>query len=142
MAVSLPAHANCALVAALTLWHADTGQTRHVFQISSFYREFAMPDEPDDLRATLDRLHEQLRGAANISPETRGHLKGVLEDIHALLGDEPPKAGESATGSSRDASHESIVRRLTSAEREFEVTHPTLAGIVGSVIDALGRMGI
>jgi hypothetical protein len=98
-----------------------------------------MSEEPNELRATLGRLHEQLRGAANVSPETRALLKGVLEDIHALLGDQPSDA---QAGEPRDASHESIVRRLGSAERDFEATHPTLAGIVGSVIDALGRMGI
>jgi hypothetical protein len=101
-----------------------------------------MSDEPNELRATLARLHEQLRGAANVSPETRALLKGALDDIHSLLGDEPSGAGPRATGEPRDASQESIVRRLGSAEREFEATHPTLAGIVGSVIDALGRMGI
>jgi Domain of unknown function (DUF4404) len=37
---------------------------------------------------------------------------------------------------------ESIIERLSAAERHFEQTHPTLAGIVGSIVNALSRMGI
>jgi hypothetical protein len=37
---------------------------------------------------------------------------------------------------------ETIVDRLSAAQRHFEQTHPTIAGIVGSVINALSRMGI
>ena len=101
-----------------------------------------MPDESSDLRATLTRLHEQLRSAQNVSPETRALLQGVIDDIHALVNQEPPQAGQPSAASRPDERQESIAERLTTAEREFEATHPTLAGIVGSVIAALGRMGI
>jgi hypothetical protein len=100
-----------------------------------------MADQSDNLRDTLARLHEQLRAAPNISPETRAALQGAVTDIHALLGEGTAPLTPAASGTAR-ARQESIVARLGSAEREFEATHPTLAGIVGSIIDAVGRMGI
>ena len=102
-----------------------------------------MTDEPNELRATLAKLHQQLRSSPNVSPETRSLLQGVAEDIDALLGAVGAPPDLPASTVSRVARpHDSIVERLRSAEREFEATHPTLSGIVGSLIDALGRMGI
>src|SRR5262245_37530992 len=100
-----------------------------------------MPEDPQELRATLAKLHEQLRAAPDISGETRELLAGVVTDIHALLANPEPAHGAAAAAApARD--QESIVARLSTAEQQFEATHPTLAGIVGSIIDALGRMGI
>ncbi|MBI2823833.1 MAG: DUF4404 family protein [Planctomycetia bacterium] len=98
-----------------------------------------MADDPQELRGTLARLHEQLRAAPDISGETREMLAGVVNDIHALLAKAGPAGGIAGPG---QPPGESIVARLSTAERQFEATHPTLAGIVGSIIDALGRMGI
>ncbi len=100
-----------------------------------------MAEQSDDLRDTLARLHEQLRAAPNISPETRAALQDAVTDIHALLGEGSASIAPAASGTIR-ARQESIVARLGSPEREFEATHPTLAGIGGSIIDAVGRMGI
>jgi len=94
-----------------------------------------MAEDTNNLRNTLTQLQDQLRTSPNVSEETRSLLQDLADEIHALL-NEPASA---APGQSR---HTSIVARLGDAEREFEATHPTLAGIVGSIIDALGRMGI
>ncbi|HEY1601397.1 MAG TPA: DUF4404 family protein [Pirellulales bacterium] len=99
-----------------------------------------MPEMSNDLRETLARLHEQLRSTPDISAETRTVLQRIVQDIHSLLG-ETASAGGLQPGPS-GARHDSIVRQLANAEQEFQAVHPTLAGVVGSVIDALGRMGI
>jgi hypothetical protein len=101
-----------------------------------------MADESNNLRETLARLHDQLRGAPNVNPETRTALQDLLAEIRGLLETGSTHDASAAGGTSRAKQHESIVTRLGTAEREFEATHPTLAGIVGSIIDALGRMGI
>jgi hypothetical protein len=69
-------------------------------------------------------------------------MQGVMRDIHALLNESPAAAGEGGANVHPHGRDESIAQRLATAEHEFEATHPTLAGIVGSVIDALARMGI
>jgi hypothetical protein len=99
-----------------------------------------MPEMSNDLRETLARLHEQLRSTPDISAETRTLLQGIVQDIHSLLGDTASAGGPSHGPAG--ARQESIVRQLANAEQEFQAVHPTLAGVVGSVIDALGRMGI
>jgi hypothetical protein len=101
-----------------------------------------MAEESNNLRETLAQLHEQLRAAPDLGAETRRQLQQVVADIHALLEQAPPAGTSSPAGPLRALEQESIVARLGSAEREFQATHPTLAGIVGSIIDALGRMGI
>jgi len=106
-----------------------------------------MPDEASQLRATLIKLQEQLASLGpsigTVNPEARQRLETALADIHALLDEGAPLAdaaqGETALASGEE---ESIVERLAAAERHFEQTHPTLAGMVGSIISALSRMGI
>jgi len=120
---------------------SQTGGVFH-FVIRSPRSVANMPNESTDLRETLARLHEQLRGAADVNPETRALLHGVMRDIHTLLNAPPAAEGEGGAEAARTRHDESIAQRLATAEREFEATHPTLAGIVGSVIDALARMGI
>ncbi|HEX4132758.1 MAG TPA: DUF4404 family protein [Pirellulales bacterium] len=87
-----------------------------------------MADEVEDLRAKLAQLRARLEGEPQLPAETRALLDQVLADIERL-----PR-GERA-----DAT---LSRRLSEAALEFEGKHPTLSGAVGSVIDALSRMGI
>jgi hypothetical protein len=99
----------------------------------------AMPDDLQNLRATLAELHRHLESARSLDPDSLAMMRQAVADIeHALArgtdGGEPLRT---------DAVHRgSVVRRLADAARGFESTHPMLAGAIGSVIDALGRMGI
>lgn len=98
-----------------------------------------MNDEGQNLRSTLSELHRQLEAARTVDPQAREMLRQVLADIDRVLaemGEEPP-AGERAQQTS-----ESLIGRLADAARHFEESHPTLFGSIGSVIDALSRMGI
>ncbi len=87
-----------------------------------------MPDPAEHLRAKLAQLRAQLDASSNVAPETRALLDEALVDAEAIV-----RSGR------RD---DTLAHRLGAAASGFEGQHPTLAGAVGSVIDALSRMGI
>lgn len=102
-----------------------------------------MAEHSEQLRTTLVELHDQLSNTREVTPELRTLLMGLATDIERILAEQA--AGQlpsSGSASSRSGQRESLVARLGDAAREFEDTHPTLAGTIGSVIDALGQMGI
>lgn len=89
----------------------------------------------EQLNRTLRQLRDQLGDVDAIGPETRAALHKTVDEIQeALDADQPPRP--------ETEQHESLLERLGDAARQFEESHPALAGTVGSVIDALGRMGI
>jgi hypothetical protein len=98
-----------------------------------------MPDDLQHLRATLAELRRQLEASHTLDADARAMMRQVTTDLEQVLArsDEEgqPPAGE-------HAQRGSLVRRLNDAVRGFESTHPNLSGAVGSVIDALSRMGI
>ncbi len=89
-----------------------------------------MSDEHDQLLSTLDQLRERLDQTPALPPETVARLRATLADLDAALAHRKP------TGETR------LQERLSQAALEFEASHPMLAGNLGSIIDALGRMGI
>ena len=95
-----------------------------------------MTEQIEKLKATLAQLHTELEQIEGAGPEGRELLRGVLTDIQAAL--EAPSGGPQTT----PAEQASIRDRLTAAAQQFEESHPTLSGMVGSLIDALGRMGV
>lgn len=97
-----------------------------------------MADHLQDLRGKLAELQTKLSATAAIDPADRALMEEVVADIELVLAEQARGAapGESA------AEPGSLVERLAAAARNFEDTHPTLFGAVGSVIDALSRMGI
>jgi hypothetical protein len=102
-----------------------------------------MAENFEQLQATLVELHDQLANTRQITPELRALLAGLATDIERILADQaagrPPSA---APASSRVGQRESLIARLSDAAREFEGTHPNLSGTIGSIIDALGQMGV
>ena len=91
-----------------------------------------MATDRQRLQATLDDLHAQLGEMEQADPEVRARLQATLAEIQAAL----------AARAQRQPEPESITTRLGEAARHFENSHPNLSGAIGSVIDALGRMGI
>jgi acetylornithine deacetylase/succinyl-diaminopimelate desuccinylase-like protein len=92
-------------------------------------------------------LHEQQAAAKNLDPNVRTLLKSVLADIDRVLEEQAAESDQAADEPSPASDEtrpesESIVARLAETAREFEGTHPALAGTVGSLIDALGNMGV
>ncbi len=90
-----------------------------------------MADELDQLRETLEQLRTQLDELRRRDPAVAEQLAATIAEARQALDREPTSAPS-----------ESIVKRLSDAVLEYEATHPSLAGNLGSVIDALGRMGI
>ena len=95
-----------------------------------------MAESFEQLQTTLAELRKQLANNRQVTPELRTLLTGLAADIERILAD------QDAASSSRVGQHESLIARLTDAAREFEETHPTLSGTIGSIIDALGQMGV
>ncbi|MGD9647846.1 MAG: DUF4404 family protein [Pirellulales bacterium] len=98
-----------------------------------------MPSDSEKLRQAVAALHEALEDTDTVDLETRQLLTESLQEIHEAL-ERPAQATAPAGAQEKESG--SVVGRLTTAAEEFEGTHPTLAGLVGSVIDALSRMGI
>lgn len=91
-----------------------------------------MAAEHDKLRDTLDQLQAQLDELRKVDPQTAGQLDATINEAKAAL----------AGGSIQPHKQQSLVERLSDAVLEYEASHPALAGSLGSIIDALGRMGI
>ncbi|MGD9720395.1 MAG: DUF4404 family protein [Pirellulales bacterium] len=91
-----------------------------------------MPDSHEKLRRALAELREQLSELRARDPQVASGLEATLAEAEQALAGEPRPPAEQA----------SITKRLSDAVLEYEATHPSLAGSLGSIIDALGRMGI
>lgn len=91
-----------------------------------------MPARLDKLRAALTELERELSGIDKLDAPTRLMLEEARHEIETALYKQDPAQIE----------HVSLVDRLETAAQTFQVSHPTLAGIVQRMIDALGQLGI
>jgi len=91
-----------------------------------------MANEHDKLRETLRQLQAQLDEVRQADPEVGAHLDSTIAEAQAVLQGQAAEPDE----------HRSIIERLSDAVLTYEASHPSLAGNLGSIIDALGRMGI
>jgi hypothetical protein len=94
-----------------------------------------MAEDRERLRQSLQDLRSQLARADFPDPTARTQLEQTIDEIENSLG--PGRAIVPVR-----PVNSSLVHRLTDATQEFEASHPTLSGAIGSVIDALSRMGI
>ena len=95
-----------------------------------------MASDDQQLRATLNQLRDQLADAQAIDPQLADRLRETVTDIEATLEGQPPERRH------RDEDHRSLRERLSEAALEFEASHPTLSMTIGSLADALARIGI
>jgi len=84
-----------------------------------------------DFKHTVQNLHEELAKAQQLGPDDRALLESALMDIHRAL-DSVPEA--TSSGEHGDTLEGAAVR--------LEAGHPSLAGAIRSVLDALGKAGI
>jgi hypothetical protein len=96
-----------------------------------------MSGEVNDLERRVDELHRALASADRVDPATLEALDVLLADIDRLRAKKP--AGGTAIAPAAGDAH---VDRLTEAAQRFQATHPTLAGTLEGLADALSRMGI
>jgi hypothetical protein len=100
-----------------------------------------MSGQPNELELRAKELHHNLSSAERVDPETREALVVLLGDIDRLLTRSHAPADSKAVAPAA-ASDDPHVDRLTDAAQRFQATHPTLAGTLEGLADALGRMGI
>jgi hypothetical protein len=91
-------------------------------------------NDTNRLRQCVEALRTQLDEIPSPDPAAVARLRATLADIEAAIASQGASSAKGAGAS--------IAHRLTAAAREFEDSHPALTGALGSVIDALGRMGI
>lgn len=105
-----------------------------------------MAEPADQLRHALDDLNRALEANSSIDMAVRERLGRAVDEIHAALARLPADSGGVPSAQAADTTSaeppDSLTGQLAGVAREFEVSHPTLSGMVGSVIDALARMGI
>jgi hypothetical protein len=87
----------------------------------------------DELKQTLKSLHDELSQQPSLDPEERLLLNRLAEDIDGVLHPAAPPPAEE---------HDSLIDRVGDARRNFEVTHPQLAAIIGRIADGLAQLGI
>lgn len=87
--------------------------------------------DSEQLKATLRQLHEELGRGATVDPETESLLQQLAEDIDEL-------STRQALGPERQG----LLDRLLDLSEGFEESHPQLARAIGSVAEALSRLGI
>ncbi len=105
-----------------------------------------MAEPAEQLRHALRDLTQALDANTSVDPGVRERLVRAVEEIQAALARLPEEQQSTAISESPDASaadsEDTLAGQLAGVAREFEESHPTLSGMVGSVIDALARMGI
>jgi len=96
-----------------------------------------MSDLKNRLRETLNELHAELENVEEVDPEMRGMLLGAAQEI-----DEKIQPTETDATDSPAAEDQPLDDRLADAARHFEVTHPTLSGIISRLANGLSQLGI
>lgn len=91
-----------------------------------------MPDRIEKLKAIVQELEAELKSLDSVDAQSQQLLEGALADLHTALGEKDTASLQSS----------SLVERLHSAEAEFQVSHPTVSGLVLRMINALGQLGI
>lgn len=83
------------------------------------------------LEKLLTELHDELSGSNFDSTEDRAALAALGKEIRDALG-EDESSGEGAR----------FDNRIRDSIERFEASHPTLAEILGGIVDQLARLGI
>lgn len=82
------------------------------------------------LREELQKLRDQLEQQPPLSEAQRGELEALIQDIELQLANEEALADDS------------LMDGINLAVERFEVSHPTLAGTLRSIVQSLANMGI
>jgi hypothetical protein len=93
-----------------------------------------MADKTEKLKAALTDLHAELEGVETVDPELRTMLEGTMAEINRAL--------ESPAEEETPEQEESLSGRLTESVKDFEESHPNIAGILERMVDILSQMGI
>jgi hypothetical protein len=91
-----------------------------------------MPERVEKLKSLVKELEAALETLDTADAQSQQSLADVLRDLHAALDkvDSEPIASET------------LAARFRTAEENFQVSHPTVSGVLLRMIDALGQLGI
>ena len=92
-----------------------------------------MSERVDKLKSLVKELEAELATLDTADAESQQALAETLRDLRTAL---------SSRVDTESLSSESVVERLRDAEGNFQVSHPTISGLVVRMIDALGQLGI
>jgi ABC-type transporter Mla subunit MlaD len=103
----------------------------------------------DQLKQTLQQLHQQLERTDDIDPELQQWLRVLDEDIHKLLAargaegaSDAEGAGDAPASTDDDSDDENLATRADDIARRFATRHPQLEPVLRQISDALARLGI
>jgi hypothetical protein len=97
--------------------------------------ELSPPMDTNQLKQTLDTLHDELSHGQQFDEEARQRLRILLADIHAVLDRDPEKQ-------SPHEKEDALSDRLQEAVSEFEAAHPQFSQLIGRIADGLSNLGI
>jgi len=92
-----------------------------------------MNDQNRQLREQLERLEADLKKIESVDEAGRAILHNLQQDVQDLL----DRSGEVSS-----LQEHPISERLRQAIQHFEVTHPTLVGVMEQMVNTLSTMGI
>jgi len=87
-----------------------------------------MSEQLERIRAKVSELEQELQSIKSIDPRLREDLEKTIAEIHTDL------SGNGTEGT--------LASRFGEMKQEFQDSHPTLVRMVGSIVDALGEIGI
>ncbi|GIW96434.1 MAG: hypothetical protein KatS3mg110_4475 [Pirellulaceae bacterium] len=90
-------------------------------------------DVRERLKAALQQWEEEFRGIQDLEPAVRHHLENVSRELRAAVEELGADSQESPT-------HR--VSRFREMVERFEAEHPTVAGFLTRLVDALAQLGI
>ena len=91
-----------------------------------------MPERIEKLNGIIKELEAELESLDTVDAQSQQVLEKAIEDLRTALGKTDPASLES----------ESLIAQLRSAEADFELSHPTVSGLVMRMISALAQLGI
>ncbi len=91
-----------------------------------------MTGDHEKLREALDNLQAQLAEMRQIDPELALHLDATISHAKRVIDPVPTSVDQ----------HQTVSGQFHEALLHYEASHPTLAGTLRSVVDALAQIGI
>lgn len=86
----------------------------------------------EELKRQVDELHKELEKAQTLAPEERDMFGHLMSEM-VLIAQGQNKA---------DTDSETLREKLEHKASDFDSSHPSLAGVIRQVLEALGKMGI
>ena len=87
----------------------------------------------EQLKSTIQGLHEHLESAENVDPELRDMLVTLGADMHQLIAGESAPQADQARG---------VMNRAESLAAHFAADHPHAEALLREIVAALARMGV